>query len=120
MAIQKKEFCLRFWIFSGLAEMNNPKSKKKSKTRSRFWIFSGPSEINNVESKKKVLRGHVGLILEVFTWIRGPQSVHLDSEAREIIIKCIQKKAGNRFWIVRLSREINSAIQKKELTGVAS
>ena len=23
-----------------------------------------------------------------------------------------KKKAGNRFWIVRLSREINSAIQK--------
>ena len=36
-----------------------------------------------------MLRGHVGLILEVFTWIRGPQSVHLDSEARELINNCI-------------------------------
>ena len=46
---------------------------------------------------KKVLRGYVGLILEVFTWIRGPQSVHLDSEAREIIKNCIQKKSWKRI-----------------------
>ena len=73
-----------------------------------------------MESKKKVLRGHVGLILEVFTWIRGPQSVHLDSEAREIINNCIQKKSWKRILDLFGGPGNNrSNPKKKEITEVA-